>query len=249
LADHIKLNDFSAGYRSEEILRKINAEIPKPGITTILGQNGSGKTTMLRSLIKYTAVKGGSITMAGKDLGRIPLNELPNYVAYAPAWLEDQMGFTALNIVSSARISGRWITEDEAAEVLEYLHIGYLAQKRFGELSSGQMKMVLIARALASRAPTVMLDEPTSGLDISNKRRIMKMIHMLAERKLSVVVATHDLDIALISDWIIAIKNGSIISSGARNEVISSALLSDLYDTNVRVVKLDNSRFTCVMDE
>ena len=249
MADHIKLNDFSAGYRSEEILRKINAEIPKPGITTILGQNGSGKTTMLRSLIKYTAVKGGSITMAGKDLGRIPLNELPNYVAYAPAWLEDQMGFTALNIVSSARISGRWITEDEAAEVLEYLHIGYLAQKRFSELSSGQMKMVLIARALASGAPTVMLDEPTSGLDISNKKRIMKMIRMLAERRLSVVVATHDLDIALISDWVIAIKNGSIIDSGARNKIISSALLSDLYDTNVRMVKLDNSRLTCVMDD
>jgi iron complex transport system ATP-binding protein len=72
---------------------------------------------------------------------------------------------------------------------------------------------------------------------------------MLAERRLSVVVATHDLDIALISDWIIAIKNGSIINSGARNKIISSALLSDLYDTNVRVVKLDDSRLTCVMDD
>ena len=249
MADHIRLNDFSAGYRSEEVLRKINAEIPRPGITVILGQNGSGKTTLLRSLIKYTTVKSGYITIYGKDLGRISLNDLPNYVAYAPAWLEDQMGFTALDIVSSARISGRWITREEAAEVLEYLHIAHLAHKRFGGLSSGQMKMVLIARALASKAPIIMLDEPTSGLDISNKKRIMKMIGMLSERKLSVVVATHDLDIALISDWIIAIKNGRIINSGARNGLISSELLSDLYDTGVRVVKLDDSRLTCVMDE
>lgn len=248
MAGHIRIDDFSAGYGPEEVLSRISADIPKPGITVILGQNGSGKTTLLRSLIKYTAVKGGSITVAGRDLGGISLDELPNYVAYAPAGIEDQMGFTALDIVASARNSGGWVTEDEAARALRYLRMGHVANRRFGELSSGQARMVLIARALASNAPTILLDEPTSNLDISNKRKIMDMIRVLARRRLSVVVATHDLDIALISDWVIAMKKGEIVRSGTRAELVNSQLLSGLYDTRVRVVRLSGSRLACVMD-
>lgn len=170
------------------------------------------------------------------------IGELPNYVSYSPSELDDPVGMSVLNIVSSAKRGERWLKEGEALEALERLNIGCLSDKNFNELSTGQRRLVLIARSVAAKTPIILLDEPTSGLDPSNKQRIMQVIKQMSGRRLTVVIATQDLDVALESDWVIAIKDGKVSASGPSKDVITGRMLSELYDSSIRVERFKNTR-------
>ena len=237
MEDHIRLMDLSAGYGKDDVIRKVYAEIRKPGINTILGRNGSGKTTLLRSLIKYTRVSSGKALFGDVDMEDIRVEDLPCYVSYSPAIINDSMGFTAINIVSSARKGRGWVEKDDAMKALGMLNASSLADRNFGELSAGQMRIVLMARAVASAAPTIMLDEPTSNLDMANKAAVIGIMKSLSLQGFSLLVATHDLDVAFASDWIIAMKDGMVIRSGKREDIISSASLSELYGARINVLR------------
>ncbi len=237
MEDHIKLVDFSAGYGKEDVISGVYAEIRKPGINTILGRNGSGKTTLLRSLIKYTGRSSGKALFGDLDIEGIRIEDLPCYVSYSPAIINESMGFTAINMVSSARKGRGWVEKDDAMKALRLLNASSLADRNFSELSAGQMRIVLIARAVASGSPTIMLDEPTSNLDVANKAAVIRIMRELSSQGFSLLAATHDLEVAFASDWIIAMKDGKVIRSGARDDIISSASLSELYGTRIRVLR------------
>ena len=237
MEDHIRLMDFSAGYGKRDVISNVYAEIRKPGINTILGRNGSGKTTLLRSLIKYTGRSSGKAMFGDVDIDDICVEDLPCYVSYSPAILNESMGFTAINIVSSARKGNGWVEKDDAMKALGLLNAAPLAYRNFSELSAGQMRIVLMARAVASESPTIMLDEPTSNLDVANKAAVIGIMKGLASRGFAILVATHDLEVAFASDWIIAMKDGKVIRSGKREDIISSASLSELYGTRINVLR------------
>jgi ABC-type cobalamin/Fe3+-siderophores transport system ATPase subunit len=238
----IRFSEVSLGYSKSDAVKNFSAVIPKSRITVLLGQNGSGKTTVLRALVKYLKPRTGSIHFGSRNLADIKIEELPIYVSYSPSELDDHVGMSALNVVSSAKRGRRWLREDEAREALERLNIGYLSGKSFNEMSTGQRRLVLIARSLAAKTPIILMDEPTSGLDPSNKQRIMRVIRGMSSKKLTVVIATQDLDVALESDWVIAIKEGKVSASGPSESVMTSGTLSKLYDSRIRVERFKNTK-------
>ena len=236
------------GY-DEPVIKDIVLGIPRASLTTILGPNGSGKTTLLRAIIRYARIFGGYVYIDGKSIDEVPIRDLPRYVSYSPAEIYSQMALTVLDVVMSSRNSGGWVSRDEATEALRYLGIDSIVNRRFDELSTGQKRLVLIARALASRAPLLLMDEPTSNLDLGNKYRVINALRRIVNDKgVTVIVASHDIDLALASDWVVALRSGEVMAMGHPVDIISDEVLSKLYGINVRVISVDGHRLIYVYD-
>jgi len=117
----------------------------------------------------------------------------------------------------------------------------------FNELSTGQKRLVLIARALVSKAPLLLLDEPTSNLDLGNKYRVISILRKIVDKRdITVITAGHDIDLALSSDWVVAIKNGELLAMGSPDDVINEDTLSKLYGINIKVLRLNGRRLIYV---
>ena len=236
------------GY-DEPVIKDIVLGIPRASLTTILGPNGSGKTTLLRAIIRYARIFGGYVYIDGRSIDEVPIRDLPRYVSYSPAEIYSQMALTVLDVVMSSRNSGGWVSRDEAIEALRYLGIDSIVNRRFDELSTGQKRLVLIARALASRAPLLLMDEPTSNLDLGNKYRVINALRRIVDDKgVTVIVASHDIDLALASDWVVALRGGEVMAMGHPVDIISDEVLSKLYGINVRVISVDGHRLIYVYD-
>ncbi len=242
MAGSIRIEGLRVGYEKDPVIDCLTVRIPMPGITTILGPNGSGKTTLLRALIKYIKPAAGAVYIDGRALQEVRISEIPEYFSYAPAELESGLALGVMDVMSNARSKGRWISEEKAEENMRFVGIHHLADKTMSDLSSGEKRLVLIARALASDASTMLLDEPTSNLDFGNKRRIMDMLSRLPERRISLLVATHDFDLAFRSGWTVALKNGSLFAAGKSKALLTGAFLSSLYGADIRLAKLNGRR-------
>ena len=128
----------------------------------------------------------------------------------------------------SARRGSKWVTWENALEALRFVGIESLINYFFEELSTGQKRLVLLARALATGAPIIIVDEPTANLDLGNQLRIHGILRKMANLS-TVIVASHDVELALESDLIIAIKGGRILMQGSP-DALTPKVIAALYD-------------------
>jgi iron complex transport system ATP-binding protein len=251
----IIVENLAFHYDSLPVLKDVSLKITDRELISLLGPNGSGKTTFLKCLCSLLKPKIGCIYIDGQSIWKMKPTQLAQQIGYVPQIHSPTFPYKVLDVVVSGRTPhlGALTTPSEkdyeiAYEALEAVGCQELAERPYTQLSGGELRMVLIARALAQQPKILLLDEPTSHLDFKNKIIVMRTIKDLVERGISAIVSEHDPNIAIaFSNKTILMKGGRIIAYGKTDEVINEETMRSLYDMDVEVISLANSQLKIVV--
>ncbi|NKZ00934.1 zinc ABC transporter ATP-binding protein AztA [Nocardiopsis alborubida] len=214
--NRLELDGVYAGYGREDVLRGIDAAVPRGAVTALVGPNGSGKSTLLGLMAGTVAVRRGGVRASSPTR--------PAFVVQRSA-VPDALPVTVREAVSMGRWAHRgfWrplTRRDRAvvAECLDRLDVADLADRRLGELSGGQRQRVLIAQGLAQEADLLLLDEPSAGLDHRAREYVRRVLERARADGVTVVHATHAPDEAFDADHCLVLADGRIAASGPPEE-------------------------------
>jgi len=236
------------------VFENLNLVIPQQERIAILGPNGCGKTTLLKTINRelYPVVKDDSwVRILGRDrwnvwelrekIGAVSHDLHSRYTPTTTALAVVVSGFHAsigIHGLLANHVSAEHVTQ--AREILATLGMAEFADTELKSMSTGQQRRCLLARALVHRPATLILDEPTAGLDISASFDYLRQISRLASEGQNIVIVTHHLnEIPPEVDRIVLLKQGVVVADGSKAETLTDNLLSDLYETPVRVGCLD----------
>ena len=220
----LAISDLHVAYGQSEVLHGLNVSVAPNEIVAIMGRNGMGKTTLMKSLMGILPTRSGSVTMEGTELSKLPSYErVARGLAYVP---QGRMIFSTMtvkeNIETGLVVSG----ESEVPENIYELFPVLLEMKdrRGGNLSGGQQQQLAIARALATKPKVLLLDEPTEGIQPSIIKDIGRVIRMLADtglpidgrpRRMAIVLVEQYYDFAEeLADRYCVMERGEIVQQG-----------------------------------
>ncbi|MFH9134088.1 zinc ABC transporter ATP-binding protein AztA [Streptomyces sp. NPDC017524] len=225
----LRFSGLCAGYPGRPVLHQVSGEIAELTTTALVGPNGSGKSTLLAVLAGVIKPTSGDLFRAG---GRSP--------AFVPqrGAVGDTLPLTVRQTVEMGRWGerGPWrrLTARDRATVdavLDRLGIGDLAPRQLGELSGGQRQRALIAQGLAQGSDLLLLDEPTTGLDPEARERIGALLTALVADGVTIVQATHDLEVARTADACLLLQDGRLARQGRPDHVLTAASPTRVWPT------------------
>ncbi len=226
----IDLQGVSLDYDGIVVLEQITFSIQKPGIVAILGPNGCGKSTLIKSLVGLCVPSVGSLVIAGQIPSRTSRPTLAKKVSYLPQQVSFAFSFTSRQIVEMATYQGN-ATQDKVDIALSQCGIGHLANRPFGTLSGGQQRKILLAQTICQNTTITLLDEPTAALDPKQAIEVMELIQrQAATNKTTYLVSTHDINLALrYADRILVLAQHTLHSDGSATKIIQSGCLEKAY--------------------
>lgn len=216
---NITLEQLSVGYKGfPPVVSNINVEIKSGELTCLIGSNGIGKSTLLKTLTGFLPKLSGRLLLDGRDIDMLSQRERAKYISIVLTYKSDVQNLSVTEMVGMGRMPytgfwGKLNTSDQTivAEAIEMVGIEHLKNRMIQTLSDGERQKVMIAKALAQQTPVILLDEPTSFLDFPSKVEMLQLLHRLAKETNKVVfLSTHDLELALrIADRLVELnKNG-----------------------------------------
>lgn len=257
----IRVNNLFFKYNLNDqkyILNNISFSIPQGKLVTILGPNGSGKTTVIKNIEKLLSPIKGAIYIDGKNIQKFKYKEISKKISYVHQQHKINFPFKVIDIVLMGRnpelknfaIPNLYDVQ-KAVDALKQLGIEKIKDREYDKISGGQLQLVLLARALCTNAKIFLLDEPTAHLDFKNQIFILKKIKNLAkEKQLTVIITLHDPNLAyFFSDRIILLKDGKIISYGDTDIVVTEENLERLYDIKIEIIKFNGKKFILPEDQ
>ena len=232
------LEQVSIGYSNRIIATDINLTLEEQQVICLLGANGCGKTTLLKSMLGLIPTHSGKIIIGEQPLTHWQPKALAKFIAYVPQAHHSLFPYTVEEVVLMGRHAHlHWLSVpgnkdcDVAAQALTLLRIDHLAQRHYTELSGGERQLVLIARALAQEPKVLIMDEPAASLDFGNQIRVLEQIKQLKPQGISVIMTTHHPQHAFsVADKVVLMKAGKLIKQGSCQAVLTADNLADLYD-------------------
>jgi len=214
----LKIEDLCYKYKNSDrdVLKKLNVHFEAGKLNAILGPSGSGKTTLLSIMAGLDVPTEGTVTIGGDDLAQLDLNRYRRErIAMVFQAFHLFPLLTALeNVCYPMEQSGieKTAARRKAKELLESVGIGEDKHKRYpANLSGGEQQRVAIARSLSTGARVILADEPTGNLDVANGDAVIAILrHLAHEQGYCVIVVTHSLDIAEVSDVVYRMSDGAI---------------------------------------
>lgn len=227
--------------KNQMILSDVNLSIQTGEVVVILGANGSGKSTILKTIAGIIKPTKGNILFKGKNLNQYSPLQYARQFSYVP---QSQSLDADLNLLDYINL-GRYpftgmlpilsqIDHNKVQECINLFDLNHILQKKMNEISGGEQQRAHIARVLASNTELLILDEPTNSLDLKNQREFVKIIANLKNQNKTIIIALHSIDLATqIADKLILIKNGNIIYSDSPQNQNLEKLLSETFDTPI----------------
>ncbi len=235
---YFELEHASVGYGRSPVIREIALQIEKGEIVSLIGPNGGGKTTVLKSVARHLPLLGGTAYLDGRDLGALSGRELARKLAAVFTGRTAPELMTCWDAAALGRFPytgrlGALTAEDReiVAASMDAVHVLELADRPFDAVSDGQRQRLLLARALCQQPEGMVLDEPTSYLDVRHKLELLDLLRTLAKgRGITVLLSLHELDLAQkISDRIVCVHGGTIAAFGTPEEVFQEEKIRSLY--------------------
>jgi len=237
----IEGRELTIGYPDHTVGSGLNVALATGEVLALLGPNGGGKTTLLKTLLGLLKPKAGEVQLGGKPLSAYSIRERARVIAYVPQVHIGTFAFTVETVVLMGRTAHGGLFSRPSAHdreiayaVLERFGIAALAARPYTMISGGERQLVLLARALAQEPQFIVLDEPTASLDFGNQGKVMNEIRALAKSGHGVLFTTHDPNHALrAADRAYLLREGTRIADGPVATVLNREQLEALYHASV----------------
>ena len=241
----LEAKQLTLAYDSAPVVRNLNLAIPTEKITVLVGANGCGKSTLLRGLARLLKPKRGMVYLDGKAISQINAKTVAKQLGMLAQSPTAPEGLTVKDLVAMGRYPyqswlQQWSSEDEqkVREALEITNLIELADKALDNLSGGQRQRAWIAMVLAQNTDILLLDEPTTFLDLSHQVELLDLLYELHEHQgKTIVMVLHDLNLACrYADYLVAVKQGKIYSTGTPEQVMTEEMLREVFDLECRII-------------
>ena len=242
----ISTKNLNISYGNLDIVKDLNLDIPKGKITTIIGSNGCGKSTILKTIARIIQAKSGDIFVNNINIKEQSPKELAKVMAVLPQSPQAPSGLTVEELISYGRFPhqkgfGKMRKEDEdiVTWALKSTGIEEFRERPMEALSGGQRQRAWIAMALAQQTEILILDEPTTYLDLAHQLEILKLLEELNRKQgTTIVMVIHELNnAARFADHMIGVKKGKVVCQGTAHEVMTKENLKELFNIDAEIVE------------
>lgn len=237
---------LTLGYGTRPVVTDLTLTLPTGRITTIVGANACGKSTLLRGMARLLPADSGRVLLDGADIHAMPTKQVARRLGLLPQSPIAPEGITVAELVAQGRhphrrAFARWTPGEDAivADALEATGVLDLADRVVDELSGGQRQRVWIALALAQQTEVLLLDEPTTYLDVCHQVEVLDLLTDLnRSRGTTIAMVLHDLNLAArYADHMVAVHHGTIHACGRAEEVLTEESVKVVFGLDARVVE------------
>lgn len=245
----IEIKNLFKSYGKQPVLQNINLALKEGMVTSIIGANAAGKSTLLGIIARLIKIDRGEILLDGAPLSAYTPNEIAQTISILKQSNGTNLKITVQELVEFGRFpysKGRLTDKDHqmVQNAIEYMGICEITHKYIDQLSGGQRQRVYIAMILAQDTKYIFLDEPLNNLDMKYATEMMTVLKKLCkELNKSIVIVMHDINYASIySDWIIALRNGEVVQEGPPHEIITKVGLKNIYNHDFEIINFDDKQ-------
>lgn len=243
----ITIKNLSKSYGEKNVVDDVTFNIEKGKITSFIGANGAGKSTILSMISRLIPMDSGEVTINGTDLKSWDTKELSKVLSILRQSNNINVKLTIRELVSFGRFpycEGRLKAQDEKMvdEAIEYMKLKDIENKYIDELSGGQKQRAFIAMIIAQDTEYIMLDEPLNNLDMKHSVEMMKLLRkMVDELGKTIILVIHDINFAsCYSDNIVALKDGKLVANDTAMKIIQADVLKGIFDMDFNIQNINN---------
>ncbi len=247
----MEVESIEFSYGKHKVLDNVSFKIIKGKITTVIGANGCGKSTLFNVMTKNLKPEKGRVILNEKNIVNISLKNFAKQVAIVHQHNTAPNDIIVEKLVEYGRIAYGGLKKSNSDDekyikfAMDVTGVSKFSKKQLSALSGGERQRVWIAVALAQNTKILFLDEPTTYLDIRYQIEILRLVRKLnTEYGMTIIMVLHDINQSIAySNHIIAMKNGRIVAEGNPDEVITEGLIKDIYGIDLCVKNFENNKF------
>ena len=250
----IEISSLYFSYGNKQVLNNLSLSIPRGKVVCLMGQNGSGKTTLIDIIMGLNKFVEGNIHINDKDIKGIKTIEIAKQIAYVPQIHKITFPYTVKEVVMMGRTAymglfgGPKKKDDEIVmNALKMVGIEDYADRPYSQLSGGEIKLVLLARALGQGTDIIVMDEPTAHLDLKNELLFLETVSkIVSEENKTVLIATHSPEHAFYFERLktdveaALMKDGQIYKIGVPSDIITKESIKDVFNVDADIITTTN---------